>query len=286
MASLVFKKSRGHSYAYWVRSARVNGKPRIVEQVYLGTKDRFLEELKLHFTRGKTPGPTPLKQLRVKEFGASAWLWHWAQNLELVEIVDRHVPGSAWLWHWAQNLELVEIVDRHVPGVDKKRRTPLSVGQYLLIAALNRAVQASSKRALYTDWYQDSVVSRLCPAQPGALTSQRFWDHMDQVEPDHIEAMPFSRTCWETSAGSSPWVRKHSFTTPPTISLSSIPSTTAVSWHSAETTNKNAAICANSLSPCLPMRKPGYRFIINAIGAINPMSVKPPRHGTVWFGPG
>ena len=56
MASLVFKKSRGHSYAYWVRSARVNGKPRIVEQVYLGTKDRFLEELKNHFTRGTTPG--------------------------------------------------------------------------------------------------------------------------------------------------------------------------------------------------------------------------------------
>ncbi|MHC4783947.1 MAG: IS1634 family transposase [Planctomycetota bacterium] len=166
MASLVFKKSRGHSYAYWVRSARVNGKPRIVEQVYLGTKDRFLEELKAHFSRGKTPGPTPLKQLRVKEFGASAWLWHWAQQLELVEIVNRHVPA-----------------------VDKKRRTQLSVGHYLVIAAVNRAVQARSKRSLHTDWYQHSVVSRLCPAQPGELTSQRFWDHMDQVEPAHIEAI-------------------------------------------------------------------------------------------------
>jgi len=165
MASLVFKKSRGHSYAYWVRSARVNGKPRIVEQVYLGTKDRFLEELKAHFTRGKTPA-TPLKKLRIKEFGASAWLWHWAQQLELVEIVNRHVPA-----------------------VDKKRRTQLSVGHYLVIAAVNRAVQARSKRSLYTDWYQDSVVSRLCPAQPGELTSQRFWDHMDQVDAAHIEAI-------------------------------------------------------------------------------------------------
>ena len=166
MASLIHKKKKGRYYTYWVRSARVNGKPRIVEQIYLGPKDRVLEELKQHFTRGKTPGPTPLKRLRVKEFGASAWLWHWARNLELVEIVDRHVPG-----------------------VDKKRRTSLSVGQYLVIAAVNRAVQACSKRALYTDWYQDSVVSRLCPAPPGALTSQRFWDHMDQVEPDHIDAI-------------------------------------------------------------------------------------------------
>jgi transposase len=166
MSSLVFKKSRGHSYAYWVRSARVNGKPRIVEQVYLGPKERFLQELKNHFTRGQTPGPTPLKQLRVKEFGASAWLWHWAQRLELIEIVNRHVPA-----------------------VDKKRRTGLSVGHYLSIAAINRAVEARSKRSLYTHWYQNSVVSRLCPAELGELTSQRFWDHMDQVQPAHIDAI-------------------------------------------------------------------------------------------------
>ena len=29
----------------------------------------------------------------------------------------------------------------------------------------------------------------LCPAKPSELTSQRFWDHMDQVEPDHIDAI-------------------------------------------------------------------------------------------------
>jgi transposase len=166
MSSLVFKKSRGRSYAYWVRSARVNGKPRIVEQVYLGPKERFLDELKAHFTRGQTPGPTPLKQLRVKEFGASAWLWHWAHELELVETVNRHVPE-----------------------VDKKHRTQLSVGHYLVFAAINRAIEARSKRSFYTDWYQDSVVSRLCPAPPGALSSQRFWDHMDQVETAHIDAI-------------------------------------------------------------------------------------------------
>lgn len=166
MSSLVFKKSRGRSYAYWVRSARVDGKPRIVEQVYLGPKERFLEELKAHFTRGKTPGPTPLRQLRVKEFGASAWLWHWAHELELVQIVNRHVPE-----------------------LDKKHRTQLSVGHYLVLAAMNRAIEARSKRSFYTHWYQDSVVSRLCPAPAGALTSQRFWDHMDPIEADHIDAI-------------------------------------------------------------------------------------------------
>ena len=97
--------------------------------------------------------------------------------------------ASAWLWHWAQELELVEIVDRHVPAVDKKHRSQLSVGHYLTLAAINRAIEARSKRSFYTDWYQDSVVSRLCPAPPGALSSQRFWDHMDQVETAHIDAI-------------------------------------------------------------------------------------------------
>jgi len=163
MASIVFKNKKGREYAYWVRSARVGGKPRIVEQVYLGPKDRFLDEIKAAYSHGTAPGPRPLKQVRFKEFGASALLWHWAEVLGLAEIVDRHVPA-----------------------VPKRRGTRLSVGQYLVLAAVNRAIDPKSKRALY-GWFAESVLSRLCPARETELTSQRFWDHMDQVEPAHIE---------------------------------------------------------------------------------------------------
>lgn len=166
MACLIDKKKKGRLYTYWVRSARVEGQPRIVQQVYLGPKERVLEEIKQAYTRGKTPGPSPLRRVQHKEFGASALLWHWAQRLQLVEIVDRHVPA-----------------------VPVKRRTQLSVGEYLVIAAINRAIDARSKRALYEHWYQHSVLSRLCPAQETELRSQRFWDHMDQVEQAHIEAI-------------------------------------------------------------------------------------------------
>lgn len=166
MASLVHKKKKGHEYTYWVESRRVNGKPRIVEQVYLGPKQRVLEEIKTAYTRGRSPGPVPLRQVRVCEFGASAWLWHWAEQLQLRRIVDRHVPPP-----------------------DRKRRTPLTVGDYLQLAALNRAVDPRSKRAFYRYWYQGSVVGRLRPAREGDLSSQRFWDHMDAVRPEHIEAI-------------------------------------------------------------------------------------------------
>jgi len=166
MASIVYKKKKGHEYAYWVRSARVNGKPRVVEQVYLGPKDRFLGEVKAAYTRDRCPGPTPLERVGTKEFGATAYLWQWAEDLGLREIIDRHVPAP--------------------PG---RRRTQLSVGQYLVIAALNRAVAPASKRALYEDWYKDSVLSRLWKAKAPELSSQRFWDHMDQVEPEHIDGI-------------------------------------------------------------------------------------------------
>jgi len=166
MASLIFKRKQGREYAYIVQSARVHGKPRIVQQIYLGPKDRFLRELQEAYTRSQTPGPVAVRKLEVKKFGASAWLWQQAQELQLIEIIDRHVPA-----------------------LESRRRTPLSVGQYLVLAAINRAVGAQSKRSFYDYWYRQSVISRLCPAEASQLSSQRFWDHMDQVEPAHIEAI-------------------------------------------------------------------------------------------------
>ena len=166
MASIVTKKQGKRQYLYWVRSARVNGKPRIVEQIYLGPKDRVMEEIRQGYSSSHRPGPCPLKKIKNKEFGASALLWHWARELQLAEIVDSHVPP-----------------------VESRRRTKLSVGQYLLVATINRAIDARSKRALYQDWFQHSVLSRLVKAEESDLSSQRFWDHMDQVEPEHIEAI-------------------------------------------------------------------------------------------------
>jgi transposase len=164
MASIIYKKKSGREYVYWVRSGRVNGKPRIVEQVYLGPRDRVLERIKAVFTGQETPKRQVLKQVNHKEFGATALLWHWAQRVGLADIVDRHVPPPP-----------------------KRRRTRLSVGQYLVIAALNRAVDPKSKRGLFDGWYKHTVLSRLWDASGSDLTSQRFWDHMDQVEDAHIE---------------------------------------------------------------------------------------------------
>jgi len=63
MASLIFKRKQGREYAYIVQSARVHGKPRVVKQIYLGPKDRFLRELQETYTRSQTPGPVAVRKL-------------------------------------------------------------------------------------------------------------------------------------------------------------------------------------------------------------------------------
>src|SRR6266852_1238235 len=73
MSSLVTKWKKNKPYLYWVRSARVEGKPRIVEQIYLGPRERVLEQLRTQGTGALHPGATPpLQTVQTREFGASA----------------------------------------------------------------------------------------------------------------------------------------------------------------------------------------------------------------------
>ena len=161
MPSLITKWKKGNPYIYWVRSARVNGQPRIVEQVYLGPRHRVMQQIHDSFTTQSKEKTPELKRVQIKEFGASALLYSLANELGLVEIINTHVPQPS-------------------------RHTALSVGDYLVIAAINRAICPKSKNA-FAEWYNSTVLCRLRPATKAELSSQRFWDYMDMVEPTHIE---------------------------------------------------------------------------------------------------
>jgi transposase len=163
MPSLITKWKKGRPYLYWVRSARVKGQSRIVEQIYLGPQERVLEHLRVQRTACAPPGAMPqLRTVQTREFGASALFYAVAQELGLVELVNTYVPPAP-------------------PG----RRTSLSVGHYLLLAALNRATWPKSKRA-FAEWYQGTVLARVVPAAAEELSSPRFWDHMDMFEEAHF----------------------------------------------------------------------------------------------------
>jgi len=150
MATIQKKISRGHTYWQIVESRRIQGKPRPIVLMHLGTAEGLLRRL-------QEGGKKPIKA-QILHFGALAALWNMAEELKVIETIDRWVG---------------------------KRNQGLSCGQYMLLAAMNRAVAASSKASFY-QWYRKTVLYRLLPASKSSLSSQRFWDHMNYLDEDTI----------------------------------------------------------------------------------------------------
>ena len=155
MPCLTPKIIDGHTYYYARYCQRVEGKPKIVRQIYLGKLEDWIAAAQ----QARQP-PQPL-ETEVAAFGDVAALWHLAQGLELLPLLDSILPA--------------------------KRHQGLSCAQYLLLAAINRAVAPTSKLQ-FADWYRQTALTRLLPADPAWLSSQHFWNHMDLVTADHIEA--------------------------------------------------------------------------------------------------
>ena len=152
MASLIKKIKKGRAYYYAVQCQRLDGKPRITWQKYLGTLDAMVE-------RADSATPPKPKEVVIFQAGGVAALARIAQRLEVTEIIDAVVP---------------------------KREQGPSVGEYILLAALNRAIEPCSKLAMGA-WYEKTVLRRLWGYEADAFSSQRFWDHMDRIQGDHIE---------------------------------------------------------------------------------------------------
>jgi len=145
MERLEAKKIGGRTYYYYSRWGWVDGKCRRLWQKYLGK----LEDI----AKAVDGGPAPL-YAEVFELGLSMAMWKEAQRQEVALHTDRLCP---------------------------KRKQGLSVGEYLAVAAVNRAAEPVSKRAMW-DWFSHTALRRALPkADQAALASQRFWDHMAAI---------------------------------------------------------------------------------------------------------
>ena len=146
---LMKKTIKGHIYWYLVESKRVNGQPRITWQLYLGKPEDIAARW-----RGNRP-------VVVAEFGALAALWRLVEHLDLVGIIDRAVP---------------------------KRHQGVSIGHFLVLAALNRVV-APKRKTQIGAWYDKTWLRRAWGIPASAFTSQTFWRAMDAVDADALEAI-------------------------------------------------------------------------------------------------
>jgi transposase len=152
MPSLTKKIIRGRPYYYLRECKRVNGKPKIVWQQYLGPASELAERL---------AGPSP-KGAAILEFGASAACLDIAQQLDVAGIIDRHIK--------------------------KRDNGGPTVGQYMLIAALNRCLAPCSKAQIGA-WFSQTVLGRLLQVSAPQLSSQRFWKSMSRIDERAITAI-------------------------------------------------------------------------------------------------
>ncbi len=148
MAFIVGKKQDGKTYYYLAESARVDGKPRIVSQRYLGSAEEIAARL-------SESGPGEPDRSRHLAFGDVAAVWQMLRRLRVAETVDE-VVGS-------------RRADAGAPA-----------GTYIALAALNRVVDPCSKLA-FSQWWQKTAGDRWLRLSPAALGHRRFWDAMDAI---------------------------------------------------------------------------------------------------------
>lgn len=147
------KMKSGRPYYYVREIARVDGKPKVINQVYLGSPERMMQ-----MAAGKQED---LIKIQAQEFGA---LW-------LANLVDADV-------------DIASIIDAVIPR--SRQEAGPSVGEYFLYAALNRMVDSQSKRAL-SEWFSSSAIQQIRPVDTKSLTSPRFWKKWDRVDAGQLE---------------------------------------------------------------------------------------------------
>jgi transposase len=155
MASLYPKKIGGKTYWYLREMARVDGKPKMVSERYLGTAAEIAAAV-----QGREAAVLP-ERTRHLAFGDLAAAWGMLDELGVIAVIDRAAgPRPAG--------------------------QPLSTGTYLALAALNRLVAPCSKAQL-ADWWKTTAADRFTKIGASALDHRRFWDAMHAVTQEQVE---------------------------------------------------------------------------------------------------
>lgn len=151
MVHLVKKVIKGNTYLYLEETARINGKPTRIWQKYLGPEAKIKEqtEFQVH----------PEFTVTTLNFGLPIALMQLVKELELIEIIN-------------------ELASKRVQG--------LSVGHYVILAAINRCVKPASK-AKIRRWFEHSALFNEFPPIETYLDSMAYTNHFKYLTPEVIE---------------------------------------------------------------------------------------------------
>lgn len=167
MAHLHKKIKKGRPYYYIREIQRIDGRPKVVSQVYLGSVEAIAQRFR---EAGAAQRPV---QLQAREFGALFVARQLERRLDTIGIVDRIVPRAA-------------------------REKGPTVGEYFFFAWANRLIDPRSKRAL-ADWYRGTAVDEIRPVDVEELTSQHYWEKWNRVSAEQVEQIgkAFFERVWQ-----------------------------------------------------------------------------------------
>ena len=154
MASLYKKVINGKPYWYLREMARVDGRPKMVSERYLGTGADIEALLD---AREEASAPARTRHLG---FGDVAAVWEVMQRLDVIGVIDEVVGG-------------------------RRADAGASVGSYLALAALNRLVAPRSKLA-FADWWKSTAGERFTRIPASVLDHRRFWDAMHTITLEQV----------------------------------------------------------------------------------------------------
>lgn len=146
MEHLEKKKINGKYYYYYTEWGWVNGKCKRLWQKYLGKLQDIVKAVE-----GNRQSPL---YAQVFHYGLSTALW---KESEIAQVIT------------------------HIDQLCSKRKQGLSTGEYIAIAAMNRAYSPVSKKSMWEWFSQTSLMRHFPKASQTGLKSQRFWDHMSKI---------------------------------------------------------------------------------------------------------
>ena len=157
MERLEVKKIKGKTYYYYSKWGRADGgRCRRIWQRYLGTAENILKII-----NDKSEKRKPI-YAEVFQFGLSKVLWQENEKANVIETVDRQC---------------------------KKRQQGLSLGKYISIAAINRAISPVSKLGMWEWFSATSLVRELPEVDETSISAQQFWNHMDKISIEDCQSI-------------------------------------------------------------------------------------------------
>lgn len=151
MVHLVKKVIKGNTYLYLEETAWVNGKSTRIWQKYLGPEAKMKEQTEFQLN--------PEFTITTLDFGLPCALLQIVKKLELIEIINDYTS---------------------------KRAQGLSVGHYIVLAALNRCIKPTSKSKIRR-WFEKTVLFKDFPPIETYFDSMAYSNHFKYLTPEIIE---------------------------------------------------------------------------------------------------